>query len=428
MMRRVVIFLFLQFTLFGLFQAEATFRHFETQTVPIDRLFTNLQQRLTKDTNSFELTYDLARLHAMAYSTNLVSVSVINSALPEFNDRPKFYPSGGDAGVPQTISLAISGPARVQALRHLTNAIQLYERAVFLLKESTNDIRYKEWMVLRLELGYAWCLDQSGSRPTALKVYRKVLALAWKHEVTGDSIFNDWVNGTWRPLPFGNNPPLLNADLGEINGLGPGVCISEETIGYLLRLLDPEADSIEIADLKRRQLRLSRGGRSYTPIIVPLEHASVLSDLVDVGAEVRFDLDGSGVQRSWGWITTKAAWLVFDPQGQGRITSGLQMFGNVTFWIFWRDGYAALRSLDNDHDGVLRGDELRGLALWQDLNGNGVSEPGEVRSVTEWGITAISCIGETDASGTVWSPIGVTFGNGQTRPTYDWISPSRPNQ
>jgi hypothetical protein len=58
------------------FEAEAMFPFFQTQQVPIGRLFTNLQQRLARDTNNFELTYDLARLHSMAYSTNLASIGV----------------------------------------------------------------------------------------------------------------------------------------------------------------------------------------------------------------------------------------------------------------------------------------------------------------------------------------------------------------
>jgi hypothetical protein len=101
------------------------------------------------------------------------------------------------------------------------------------------------------------------------------------------------------------------------------------------------------------------------------------------------------------------------------------MFGNVTFWIFWRDGYEALRSLDDDGDGVLRGAELRGVALWQDRNGNGICDSGEVRPVSEWGITEISCAGEMHSTGIAWSPKGVTFTDGESRPTYDWIAPSR---
>jgi hypothetical protein len=127
-------------------------------------------------------------------------------------------------------------------------------------------------------------------------------------------------------------------------------------------------DAKEIADLQGKQKTLSGMGRAVTPILVPLASGMALQDLVDPNASVTFDLDGSGLPRQWGWITPKAAWLVFDAEGQGKITSGLQMFGNVTFWIFWRNGYEALRSLDDNHDGVLRGAELRGIALWQDRN------------------------------------------------------------
>jgi hypothetical protein len=79
--------------------------------------------------------------------------------------------------------------------------------------------------------------------------------------------------------------------------------------------------------------------------------------LTNPNARVAFDLDGSGLPRKWGWITPKAAWLVYDPAGEGRITSGLQMFGNVMSGItpererahcasqrpsgsFWRDAVA----------------------------------------------------------------------------------------
>ena len=87
-------------------------------------------------------------------------------------------------------------------------------------------------------------------------------------------------------------------------------------------------------------------GRAITPILVPLQADTDLADLVDAHAQVLFDLGGSWLARPWGWITPNAAWLVFDPQRSERITSGLELFGNVTFWIFWQDGYEALRALD----------------------------------------------------------------------------------
>jgi hypothetical protein len=42
---------------------------------------------------------------------------------------------------------------------------------------------------------------------------------------------------------------------------------------------------------------------------------------------------------------------------------GPQMFGNVSYWIFWRDGYAAFSALDDNGDGLLRGSESKGLPL-----------------------------------------------------------------
>ena len=312
---------------------------------------------------------------------------------------------------------------RAEAMRHLTNAIQLYERAIVLLKKSTNTVRSKEWLVLPLELGHAWCLDQSGARKQALAGYRKALTLAWKKEVTGEFDFHQWVEEKWDAVRSGRNPLRTSRRLGVI---GPGVCYTEEIIGYMLKLLDPVKDANEISQLKGKQKTLnSSTGRAVTPILVPLVSNARLHDLVDANAAVTFDPDGSGLPRKWGWITPKAGWLVFDPNGQGHITSGLQMFGNVTFWIFWRDGYDALRSLDDDNDGVLRGSELRGIAIWQDRNGNGVSKPEEVRAATEWDITEISCSGETDSNGISSCTRGVTFRNGETRPTYDWIAESQ---
>jgi len=144
---------------------------------------------------------------------------------------------------------------------------------------------------------------------------------------------------------------------------------------------------------------------------------------VDEEAEVVFDLDGTGPKR-WTWIKASAAWLVYDHFGTSRITSGLQLFGNVTFWAFWQNGYHALRALDDDGDGEVRGAELRGLALWHDRNCNGVSERGEVRPVAAWGIEALSTAYRFDATHPdeiPWSSAGVRFADGTVRPTFDVV-------
>ena len=108
-----------------------------------------------------------------------------------------------------------------------------------------------------------------------------------------------------------------------------------------------------------------------------------------------FDADGSGVKKQWTWVTKDAGWLVFDHKKTGKVDSALQLFGGVTFWMFWDNGYDALRSLDDNGDGVLTAAELDGLAVWCDANGNGVCDPGEVRTLGELGIVALAFMPET---------------------------------
>ena len=67
------------------------------------------------------------------------------------------------------------------------------------------------------------------------------------------------------------------------------------------------------------------------------------------------------------WIVP--AWLVFDRRGTGSITSGLQLFGSVTFWLFWENGYDALRSLDDNGDGAIAGADRHRLGAQRDQVG-----------------------------------------------------------
>ncbi len=383
----------------------------ETEKVPIQRLFTNLQVRIKTNASDIKLTYQLARLHSMAYATNLHQIIVLKeSGYPHWRET-KF------SGLPWVVQDFKSPQAKAVGIAHLTNAVGLYERCLVLMKQSTN---VASWEIVDAELGRAWCLDQLGKKDEALAAYRKTLKIAWRMEVTGDFSFKEWVSGVWSDIKSMRNP-IRGRDRAPIM---VGECYCEEIIGYMKKLLDSKKDAKELADLEKKEEELSKLPRAVTPILVPLGEETSLAELVNPNAGVEFDLDGSGLKRKWGWITPKAAWLVYDSDGSGSITSALQMFGNVTFWIFWQDGYAALAALDDDQNGMLAGAELEHLALWHDKNGNGVSDSGEVLPVTQHGIVAIRT-NSKPFSGTIrWNPAGLIMEGGATRPTYDWIAPS----
>jgi hypothetical protein len=324
----------------------------------------------------------------MAYAVSPADIAVRKKV-----QTPQFDPPGQDKGVPREVKKPANAAAAEKGTRHLTNAIALYRRSLAAEQKTRGDKAQR--MTVPTQLGLAWCLDQSGQKKQALTEYRKALNLAWNEEVTK----------------------------GDGQGLGPDVCYSEEIIQYMLKLLDPIKDKEEVGELKKAAAKLQAMPRAVTPILIPMEANAAFDDLVDPNATVPFDLDGSGRLRQWGWITPKAAWLVFDPE-RGPITSALQLFGSVTFWIFWPDGYAPLAALDNDRDGFLRDTELRGLMLWQDRNRNGVSETEELIPVEDAGIEAIACSARKHESGFQWNPAGVIYRNGTSRPSYDWVVPA----
>ncbi len=354
----------------------------ETENVPIDRVLANLEKRVSENPADVGTRVNLARLHAMAWATKTETATVIKRPSPgravgdpDFGVRPGFQ--GVD--VRQTSDPEILRVAR----QHLTQAIDQY-RAVLELDPHN---------LIGL-LGYSWCLDQAGEKARAIAGYRQILDVVWPSESAG-------------------RLPVTNFGI---------VPTTEEVAGYLIPLLDPTTDATEIATLRDRVKQLGRIPRPVTPVIVPLRDDVALDSLVDLRARVSFDADGSGLRRRWSWVTPDAGWLVFDKHGSGQITSALQWFGSVTFWLFWSDGYDAMRSLDDNGDGKLTGRELAGLAIWRDRNGNAVSDPGEVRAVESWGIVALDCrrvVLDDDPALAAWAPRGVTLADGRTRPTYD---------
>ncbi len=159
-----------------------------------------------------------------------------------------------------------------------------------------------------------------------------------------------------------------------------------------------------------------------TPIVFSLAGGGRLRDLLSPDHHSTFDLDGTNRGLTWEWVRPETGILCWDPAATGAITSGRQLFGSVSWWLFFRHGYEALDALDDNRDGQLRGEELRGLAAWFDRNSNGVSDPGEVVPVGELGIAAISCRATSEDSGCPANPSGIILSTGKRVPTYDWIA------
>ncbi len=357
---------------------QSRYREPDLVNVPIERLIKNLEAIISKDPNNIQIRFNLARVHAMAYAlkTDTAHVNKNEENLGAwFGYEPDHVPF-------KTVSTSDQNILKA-AKEHLARAIEQYKEVLRLAPDN-----------LSVSLGHAWCIDQSGDKERAIKEYREVIETAWVNE-----------------------KDLQHAPLGWRS-------VTAEAAGYLVPLLDKDKDSKEINVLQDRIKRTTAIPRPITPIAIPLRDGMTELDFEDRSARVAFDADGTGLKKQWTWITSDAGWLVYDPHTTGKVVSALQMFGSVTFWMFWGNGYQALAALDNDRNGILTGRELDGLAIWRDINCDGISDRGEVRGLMEWGITGISCTYRRDNSHPdriAFSPRGVVFRDGSTRATYDVI-------
>lgn len=356
--------------------ARGHFAPVDVQRVPIQRALTNLMAQLPKRTNDFELLHAIARLHSMSYSKagSNWTVEVLKtplrrkdaSQLPFFGYGPKLPPR----------SVARNSTAAT-ARKHLDEAIRFYGRATSVNK--SNDVA---------QIGLGWCLLQAGKTNDAKVAFRRGLENAWSREKKGVRLWS----------------------------------VTEEAIKYLRPLLDPVNDAIEIKRLDAIAKDPVLMNRMITPLAIAMEDGVSAEGMVDRGARVEFDLDGSAAAGwQWEWIRTNAAWVVHLPQG-GEVTSGLQMFGSVTFWVFWENGFHALRSLDDNGDGEIAGNELRGICLWKDRNGNGKSEGDEIVSAERAGIAALKTE-YSEANGVLGSE--AVMRDGSKRPVFDLVLKER---
>src|SRR5207244_785226 len=104
-----------------------------------------------------------------------------------------------------------------------------------------------------------------------------------------------------------------------------------------------------------------------------------------------FDMRGDGFREHTGWVGPGDGLLVVDFNHNGQVDD----INEISFARFGAPGATDLEGLaaafDSNHDGVIDARDARfgELMVWQDANQNGQTDPGELTSLTERGITSI---------------------------------------
>jgi hypothetical protein len=103
------------------------------------------------------------------------------------------------------------------------------------------------------------------------------------------------------------------------------------------------------------------------------------------------DVTGQGVVSNVTWAAPTDGVLFWNKYGNGEVHDKSQYaFGDPSKGITDLQGLA--RDFDTNHDGVFNAadDKYSEFMVWQDLNGDGLSQAGETQTLADWGITSLT--------------------------------------
>ena len=245
------------------------------------------------------------------------------------------------------------------------------------------------------------------------------------------------------PVIADGRPPGSYTGAGQFTAEGKLGLVFKKTnpIQIILDLLPPDFITLalegggpivdEALTAAAAAIRFAKALSWYTttdPLVLDLSGDGLATTSLD-GSTVHFDFNNNLFAERTAWLTGDEGFLVIDKNHDGIINSTSEMFGATT-----GTGFMDLAAYDANHDGVIDVNDpiFSQLEVWIDSNGNGVSDPGELFTLGQLGITSISLnsvdLGDgSTANGTTLSAASsFTYSDGTTGQIYDATFPTDP--
>ena len=201
-----------------------------------------------------------------------------------------------------------------------------------------------------------------------------------------DRLFNDKENKDEQKAGI-RQTSQPHADTVELSS--QAIELQSQTSGKIT-VKTPDGGTLTVSFDRTEQLRVeaTQETQQSDPLILDLNGNGIELTDVTKGNGVRFDSTGDGVKEKVSWVGANDGLLALDRNGNGRIDNGGELFGDQHGAA---DGFAELAKFDSDGNGVIdnKDDIYASLKVWQDKNGNGISEPNELASLAERGIRSL---------------------------------------
>ena len=152
-----------------------------------------------------------------------------------------------------------------------------------------------------------------------------------------------------------------------------------------------QATAVNTTGMSTAQMQVW-GAALTSPLVLDLNGDGVRT--VSVAEGVQFALGADGLLRQTAWVSPGDGLLVRDLNGDGVVNDGRELFGNATqldSGVTAADGFAALRTLDSNGDGSITSADAAfpELAVWKDVDSNGLTGASELVSLKDAGIAAL---------------------------------------
>ncbi|WP_295409661.1 hypothetical protein [uncultured Thiocystis sp.] len=179
---------------------------------------------------------------------------------------------------------------------------------------------------------------------------------------------------------------LTNAQLGALTTRQMVAIDAADLAALSTTQLGVLMGSVTTAQVSIGSLNTAQLAALASPIMLDLDRDGI--ETLSLNPGVQFDLRATGQATRNGWVGPDDGLLVRDLNDNGRIDDGTELFGTATRLANGEkgaEGYVALRELDSNGDGAITAaDEAWSeLKVWQDSNSDGVSQAGELKSLTD---------------------------------------------